>query len=113
MEPEILETASASIALTPVGITDVEPLVDVSPAPAAAPRRSQQAAGGIGQLFRKVTGGASGLMKRNLGEGHIAPPAPPPVPRVENIPEAPRPLRQTQQEDIGLDIPAFLRRQAN
>jgi cell division protein FtsZ len=113
MEPEILETSSPSITLTPVAVTEVEPVVDVSPAPVAAPRRPQQAAGGIGQLFRKVTGGASGLMKRNLSEAPAAPPAPPAAPRVETIPEAPRPARQMQQEDIGLDIPAFLRRQAN
>jgi len=109
-EPELVEAPTPSMPLTPVAVADIAP--EVAPAPVAPPRRGQQAAGGIGQLFRKVTGGASGLMKRNLPEAS-ATPTPAPGPRVETIPEAPRPARQGQQEDIGLDIPAFLRRQAN
>jgi len=110
-EPEMLETPAPGVILAPVALVEAEQAAE-APAPVVAPRRAQQASAGFGQLFRKVTGGASGLMKRNLGEA-AAPAAPPPAPRVETIPEAPRAPRQTQQEDIGLDIPAFLRRQAN
>jgi cell division protein FtsZ len=110
MEPELLETPAPAVILAQVAAVEAAPTVEAA-APDAAPRRPQQAGGGFGQLFRKVTGGASGLMKRNIADA--APPAPVPAPRVETIPEAPRAPRQTQQEDIGLDIPAFLRRQAN
>jgi len=111
VEAEMLETPAPGVMLAPVVLVEAEQAAE-TPAPVVAPRRAQQASAGFGHLFRKVTGGASGLMKRNLGET-AAPAAPLPAPRVETIPEAPRAPRQTQQEDIGLDIPAFLRRQAN
>ena len=110
-EPEVLETPAPGVTLAPVALVEAEPAAEAT-APVVTPRRAQQSGAGFGQLFRKVTGGASGLMKRNLGEA-AASAAPPPAPRVETIPDAPRAPRQTQQEDIGLDIPAFLRRQAN
>jgi cell division protein FtsZ len=65
------------------------------------------AAGGLRTLFRNVTGG--GLMRRQL-------PEPAPVaPRLEPEPvQFRQPSRQApQQDEMGLDIPAFLRRQAN
>ena len=74
--------------------------------------------GGIGNLFRRVTGASSGLMRRSLPEA----PAPVAAPRADApaphaAPAAPRPasapLRPPQQEEIGLDIPTFLRRQSN
>jgi cell division protein FtsZ len=79
-------------------------------APVGAPRPNpapQPAGGGINNLFKRATG----LMRRELPDA--APPAAPQVaPRQEAA--APRPVaRPTQQEEMGLDIPTFLRRQNN
>jgi cell division protein FtsZ len=79
-------------------------------APPAAPQRNV-----FGDIFRKATG-LGGLIRRELPE---APPAQPPVPPVaaptlRAEPPAPRiPQRPLPQEEMGLDIPAFLRRQSN
>ena len=99
-------------------------LMTPAPAPNSCPRRpsraggrpggiapaAQQAAtgGAFRNLFRSVTGG--GLMRRSLPE-----PTPAPVASqlVSDNP-APRPAtRAPQQDDMGLDIPTFLRRQSN
>ncbi|MBX6747444.1 MAG: cell division protein FtsZ, partial [Acetobacteraceae bacterium] len=75
-----------------------------APAPAPAPM-----GGGLRGLFRTVTGAASGsLMRRNL-------PEPAPVaPRLEPVPGPARPAtRPVPQDEMGLDIPTFLRRQSN
>ncbi|WP_203073823.1 cell division protein FtsZ [Falsiroseomonas ponticola] len=70
----------------------------------AAPAPAQ--AGGLNNLFRRATG----LMRRDVPEAQ-APVAP--VARVEP-PAAPRPVaRAPQQDEMGLDIPTFLRRQSN
>jgi cell division protein FtsZ len=80
-----------------------------SPAPAAEPRKS---------LFTRVT---QGLMQREpaqpprqaptLGAGEA--PAPRPAPAASVEPAARPAPRQMPADDLGLDIPAFLRRQAN
>ncbi|TCZ63170.1 cell division protein FtsZ [Roseicella aquatilis] len=72
-----------------------------------APAQPTTSGSGFGNLFRKVTGGT--LMRRTLPE------APPPAAVADRLPVEPmvsRPARP-QQEDIGLDIPTFLRRQSN
>ncbi len=75
------------------------------PAPAPVPPLPSASAR-IGSLFRTATG----MIKRSLPEAHHAPePAPQPT-RVEPVQ---RPARATQQDEMGLDIPAFLRRQGN
>jgi cell division protein FtsZ len=80
-------------------------------APAAAPRPAAGAAQpvsvGINSLFKRATG----LMRRDVPDAAPAQQAPAPQ-RAE--PAAPRPVaRPTQQEEMGLDIPTFLRRQSN
>jgi cell division protein FtsZ len=113
--PEAVDPAPF-VTVGPVAVADyneAEPPETVA-APVAEPgRRAPPAAntgGGLGGLFRKVTG-SGGLMRRNLPE---APHQAPVAPRVETLPEMPRQAsRQTHQDEIGLDIPAFLRRQAN
>jgi cell division protein FtsZ len=71
----------------------------------AAPVQPAQS-GGFKSLFRQATG----LMRRDV-EG----PAPQAAPVVRQDPQpAPRPVAApTQQDEMGLDIPTFLRRQSN
>jgi cell division protein FtsZ len=85
--------------------------------PVAAPAMAAAAAGGggIGSIFRRVTGASSGLMRRNLAE-QPAPVAPRVDPAAPHLIATGRPVAQprpAQQDDIGLDIPTFLRRQSN
>jgi cell division protein FtsZ len=77
------------------------PATTRGPAPAAA-----APTGGLNNLFRRATG----LMRRDMPEA--APVAEAPA-RVEP-PPAPRAVtRAPQQDEMGLDIPTFLRRQSN
>jgi cell division protein FtsZ len=73
--------------------------------------------GGIGNLFRRVTGAtSSGFMKRNLADVPAAPrvdPAPPQVAPAPTVRATAPVSRPAQQDEIGLDIPTFLRRQSN
>jgi cell division protein FtsZ len=64
--------------------------------------------GGFNSLFKRVTGS----MRRDLPEQHVPQPQPA---RAEPVaPPAARPAaRVAPQEEMGLDIPAFLRRQSN
>jgi cell division protein FtsZ len=84
----------------------------VEPQPAAAAPRSA----GLRGLFGKVTG-MGGMMKRNLpaqAEPQAFVQEPPQPPRMEPQPaQAPRldAARPTQQDEMSLEIPAFLRRQ--
>ena len=77
--------------------------------PEVAPAPQGQGAGWRG-LFRNATG----LMRRNVEEAPAAP-----APRMEPVasqqPKAPQPMRaaQPQPDEMGLDIPTFLRRQSN
>jgi len=109
--PVVEPQAPAPVVLTPVPEADpaarqTEAALrqPVAPPPVPAPQP-----GGLRGLFRQVTGASSGLMRRQLAD------TPPPVaPRIEPSPQAPRPAaRQPQQDEMGLDIPAFLRRQSN
>ncbi|PWC29513.1 cell division protein FtsZ [Teichococcus aestuarii] len=85
----------------------------MAPPPVSAP----PASGGGFNLFRRATG----LMRRNLSaEGDAAPaPAPRPVaaapaqPAASRPAAAPAPQPAPQGEEMGLDIPTFLRRQNN
>jgi cell division protein FtsZ len=69
---------------------------------------------GIRRIFQEMTG--AGLMRRNPPSPAQQPPAPA-VPRGATDPAAqpgrPAAQRPTQPEEIGLDIPTFLRRQSN
>jgi cell division protein FtsZ len=92
------------------------PLAEQAPRPAPAPARAP-APEPRKSLFTRVT---QGLMQRE------APPAPRQAPSLGTAEPAPRPApaasvepavrpapRQMPADDLGLDIPAFLRRQAN
>jgi cell division protein FtsZ len=76
--------------------------------PAAPPQPA--GGGGFRNLFRTPTG-LSGLMRRDVAEPASPQPA---SPRVEPVTEpAPRAtVRAVPQEEMGLDIPTFLRRQS-
>ncbi|WP_372623448.1 cell division protein FtsZ [Falsiroseomonas sp.] len=79
-----------------------------APVTAAAP-----SGGGLRSLFRTATG-LSGLMRRDVAEPAAPQPQPQAV-RVEPV-AAPMPRqapRVAPQEEMGLDIPTFLRRQSN
>jgi cell division protein FtsZ len=130
LRPAVVETAPEP---APEATPAQEPPVMLSPQPAAMPEAPQlrvpvaepvepqmpQSAprpAGLRGLFGKVTG-MGGMMKRNLSpaEGMQGPapemsqpprvePAPAPAPRFEAA-------RPTQQDEMSLEIPAFLRRQ--
>jgi len=111
VQEEAYGAAPQATTVGPVAVAEAEPIA-TAPAvePPQRPTPAPSQGGGLGGLFRKVTGG-SGLMRRTLPE---ATPAPAPVaPRIEAVPEAPRPARTAPQDEVGLDIPAFLRRQTN
>ena len=107
------EAASAPVVMTPApapnSIPGGRPAPVVGPAEAwPAAQQPASAGGAFRNLFRNVTGG--GLMRRAL-------PDPIPAPVADRLPPeapAPRPApRAPQQDDMGLDIPTFLRRQSN
>ena len=104
---------TAPVMMTPAPAPNSFPGGRLAPAvgpvearPVAAPAPAYGS--GIRNLFRNVTGGA--LMRRTV-------PEPVPAPVAERLlPDhpAPRaPSRAPQQDDMGLDIPTFLRRQSN
>ncbi|MBU8546578.1 MULTISPECIES: cell division protein FtsZ [Roseomonadaceae] len=105
----VAEAVVAPVAEAPV--TLAQPAEPALRAPAgtrqpAAPMPQAQP-GGLNNLFRRATG----LMRRDLPEApqHHAAPAP----RMEPA-AAPRPVTApAQQDEMGLDIPTFLRRQSN
>ncbi|MCA3275398.1 MAG: cell division protein FtsZ [Roseomonas sp.] len=132
MRPAIVEAAPA-VEPEPTPMT--EPPVMLAPVPAALPEAPQlrvpvsepvepQAApaaprpAGLRELFGKVTG-MGGMMKRNLppqGEPQSFAPESAPAARMEPMAApapAPRfePTRPAQQDEMSLEIPAFLRRQ--
>ena len=82
----------------------IEPAV-----PHATPR-----AAGLRGLFGKVTG-MGGMMKRNLSSQEEPQAATPEAPQAARIEPTPTPrfeaTRPTQQDEMSLEIPAFLRRQ--
>jgi hypothetical protein len=90
----------------------------------AAPDLPRQGGGALRNLFQKATGlGIGGMMRRTLPE--TQPPAHPhhaaPTVRVEPsvaaapsaAPVRPGPRTAAQQDEMGLEIPTFLRRQSN
>ncbi|MDI3307754.1 MAG: cell division protein FtsZ [Acetobacteraceae bacterium] len=110
-EPEAAAT-QAPVMMAPAPAATAEPArrpAPVSTAPQAPAPAPAPMGGGLRGLFRTVTGAASGgLMRRNL-------PEPAPVaPRLEPVPGPARPAtRPVPQDEMGLDIPTFLRRQSN
>jgi cell division protein FtsZ len=81
-----------------------EPVLRAPVMQRAAPTPPPAPSGGFGSMFRRATG----LMSREVPAA-----APMPAPRAEPQP-APRPTtRPVQQDEMGLEIPAFLRRQSN
>lgn len=103
---------AARTLFTPI---EAESRAPAAPAPPPAPPPAQTGIGGRG-LFQRVT--------RLIGGGDseasaLAPRAAPPAPRSEPIltplaePVARPASRHTPADEAGLDIPAFLRRQAN
>jgi cell division protein FtsZ len=107
-----------------------EPVIDHAPvmlAPAAEPMPAaarpatveppRPAGGALRGLFQKATGLGSSMMRRSLPEQHHAPVAPTaPTLRVEPsvVPAArPAPRAAQPQDEMGLEIPTFLRRQSN
>ncbi|MGG5821537.1 cell division protein FtsZ [Falsiroseomonas sp. HW251] len=105
MEAESVQAAD------PVTLAAAEPVLR-APAASAAPRPAMPGGGGLNNLFRRATG----LMRRDLPEA--APPPAQPQPqsavRVEPAAAPARPApRVAPQEEMGLDIPTFLRRQSN
>ncbi len=69
---------------------------------------------GQGAGWRGLFRNATGLMRRNVEEAPAAAPRAEPV--ASQQPRAPQPMRAAQQpqpDEMGLDIPTFLRRQSN
>ncbi|MDB5415804.1 MAG: cell division protein FtsZ [Rubritepida sp.] len=90
----------------------VQPAPQPAPAPMQHPHLHQPSLpeGGQGAGWRGLFRNATGLMRRNIEAE-----APPAVPRAEPSVGQPRPSRpaQPQPDEMGLDIPTFLRRQSN
>jgi cell division protein FtsZ len=99
-EPVVLDHAAEPALRAPAGTRAAAP----APAPSG---------GGLRSLFRTATG-LSGLMRREAPAEATPQPAQT-APRVEPVAEpAPRTTaRIAPQEEMGLDIPTFLRRQSN
>jgi cell division protein FtsZ len=106
-QPAPVQASAAQMADTPVS------MAQPGEAPLRAQAQTRQAApmppaqpGGFKNLFRHATG----LMRRD-----VEVPAPQaPQPARQEPQAAPRPVAApTQQDEMGLDIPTFLRRQSN
>jgi hypothetical protein len=133
LRPAVVETAPAPEAeITPVPAFQQEAPVMLAPAPMAEPEMPQlrvpvaepaepqpaaaPRSAGLRGLFGKVTG-MGGMMKRNISpaaepQGFAAETAQ--TARIEPTPAAaPRfeAARPSQQDEMSLEIPAFLRRQ--
>jgi len=99
-----IETAPGE---NPVFLAAVAPRMELEAAPAARPQPQSQAEparGGWRNLFTRATGGGASMMVRTL---------PPEAPRAVQPPEPPRHAEQAPQDEMGIDIPTFLRRQSN
>ncbi|HWT10200.1 MAG TPA: cell division protein FtsZ [Roseomonas sp.] len=130
-EPQAYEAPQAEAPAAPVAMDPApvmmtpapqqhDPMPAMRPAVVEAPR---SASAGFRGLFQKATGLGSSMMRRSLPE---APPAPvqhhaAPTVRMEpsvGAPVAAAPARPAsrpaqQQDEMGLEIPTFLRRQSN
>jgi cell division protein FtsZ len=102
----------------PVSMAEAAPRMAAEPArqPSGALRGLFQRATGIG--FPKAAAGIGGMMRRTLPETHASAHTAPTL-RVEPSVAAPAPgrtraeTRPTHQDEMGLEIPTFLRRQTN
>jgi cell division protein FtsZ len=130
MRPAVVDPApepqveSAPEAYAPAPAAPVEAPIVVGPAIAAepAPRQAEPprpaAPGMMSGLFKRATG-ITGMMRRTLPEAPHAAPAhgvrvePSVVAHAPQAAPAPRAPRPAAQEDMGLEIPTFLRRQSN
>ena len=87
------------------------PVVEAAPEPDLAPRaplaRGTTAPAPQGSGFRDLFKRATGLMQRDMPSAPVAAPAPRAEPSTR---PAPRPA---QQDEMGIEIPTFLRRQSN
>jgi hypothetical protein len=106
--------AHAAAASPPSFAAPVDPARRAAAGPAgAAASTVPGVSNGIRRIFQEMTG--AGLMRRN----QAAAPPPPPSPAARNPdpaarqPGGPTAQRPPQPEEIGLDIPTFLRRQSN
>jgi len=97
--------APEPVAVAPLSEAPMPGPVLVPAAMPAPPAIAPAPSGGLRGLFRTVTGGQSTLMRRPLPEPEA----------VRTEPSAPsiRPTRAAMPEEVGLDIPTFLRRQSN
>jgi hypothetical protein len=115
-EPGFAPTAQGPVVLAPV--MEAEPVLAAARVEAAprqaAPVGGAGGGGGLRNLFRHVTGASSGLIRRTLPE-----PAQPAQAAARVEPPLPQPLaarpgpRDPHQDEMGLDVPTFLRRQSN
>jgi cell division protein FtsZ len=100
----------APVAPRPEGMSGMEPLQPPAPRAPTAPMPAAGPRAGFGSLFRTATG----LMRRNLPEAPAAAPAA--VPARHAAPQSePRfgAEPRSSQDEMGLEIPTFLRRQSN
>jgi cell division protein FtsZ len=128
----VVDTSPAPVEDQAPEAPAAEPVIDhapvmlapaVEPAPmAVAPRPAvvdapRPAGSALRGLFQKATGLGSSMMRRSLPEQHHAPVAPAaPTLRVEpSVAPAARPAPRAAQpqDEMGLEIPTFLRRQSN
>jgi cell division protein FtsZ len=83
--------------------------------PLTQPSLPETASAGQGAGWRGLFRNATGLMRRNVEETPAVPQRAEPV--VSQQPRPPQPMRaaqpQPQPDEMGLDIPTFLRRQSN
>jgi len=99
---EATQMAEAPVSMAPQAEPGLRAPAGTRP---VAPMPQPQPTGGLNNLFRRATG----LMRRDVPE---APVQPQQQPRME--PAAARPVAApAQQDEMGLDIPTFLRRQSN
>ena len=116
--PEDTEGAAAPYASAPPAMAPVEPVRRPAGPLGAAASTVPGVGNGLRRIFQEMTG--AGLMRRNA-----APPQPQSQPQTSQTPpRGPDPARPpggaaaqqprpAQPEEIGLDIPTFLRRQNN
>ena len=109
--PSMPSAAMPAEAMLPEPVLLTQP-VEPPRAP-VVPRQApahHMTAGGLNSLFRKATG----LMRRELPEAPVAHPQPQ-APRLDPMvaPAARPTVRNAPGEEMGLDIPTFLRRQSN
>ncbi|MES2713752.1 MAG: cell division protein FtsZ, partial [Pseudomonadota bacterium] len=91
----------------PVFLASVAPRAELEAMPAARPQPPapvEPSRGGLRGLFTRVTGGGAAMMVRTL---------PPEPARAVQPPEPPRHAEQAPQDEMGIEIPTFLRRQSN